>query len=67
MLALAAALFSGQKKLALKYLGTQMNHARDQAEKDYLNGFGAHVYEMPDDQAGLIAATAEIKRNLQKQ
>lgn len=61
------ALFSGKKKLALRYLGIQMQHARDSEEKDYLNGFGNTVFQMPDEPAAFMDAVAEMKKSLRRE
>jgi tetratricopeptide (TPR) repeat protein len=61
-----SALFSGQKNLALRHLGTQMNHARDSEEKEYLDKFGSAVFQMPDEPEALIAAAAEMKKSMRR-
>lgn len=61
------ALFSGQKKLALRYLGMQMQYARDSDEKEYLNGLGSTVFGMPDDPGAFMAAVGEMKRSMRRQ
>ena len=60
------ALFSGQKNLALRYLGIQMQHARDSDEKAYLNGLGGTVFQMPDEPAALMEAVADMKKSLRR-
>jgi tetratricopeptide (TPR) repeat protein len=61
-----SALFSGQKNLALRHLGTQMNHARDSEEKEYLDKFGSAVFQMPDEPEALIASAAEMKKSMRR-